>query len=202
MGLPGAKQNGSPRPLTALSLAGSIPGGWLWAIPFSDGTMSVGAVIHKDAFKEPRKDLTVAAIYERGIVNCPILKRITSPGRLVSELRVEQDYSYTSDVFSGPGFFMAGDAACFLDPLLSSGMHLAMYSGMNAAACVASILRGEVGEQDAVLYHEQSYRQAYLRFLIFVSAFYEAGGKDGYFRRKAEELSRFVADPDDLRRAF
>ena len=66
--------------------------------------MSVGAVIHKDAFKEQRKDLTVAAIYERAIVNCPILKRITSPGQLVSELRVEQDYSYTSDVFSARDF--------------------------------------------------------------------------------------------------
>jgi flavin-dependent dehydrogenase len=180
---------------------GSIPEGWLWAIPFSDGTMSVGAVIHKDAFQEQRKDLTAAQIYERAIANCPILKRITSPGRLVSELRVEQDYSYTSDVFSGPGFFMAGDAACFLDPLLSTGVHLAMYSGMNAAACVASILRAEVGEQEAVLYHEQTYRQAYLRFLVFVSAFYESRGKDGYFS-KAGELSRFDADPNDLKRAF
>jgi 2-polyprenyl-6-methoxyphenol hydroxylase-like FAD-dependent oxidoreductase len=180
---------------------GSIPEGWLWAIPFSDGTMSVGAVIHKDAFKEQRKDLSVSQIYERAIENCPILKRITSPGRLVSELRAEQDYSYTSEVFSGPGFFMAGDAACFLDPLLSTGVHLAMYSGMNAAACVASILRGEVSEREAELYHEQSYRQAYLRFLVFVSAFYEARGKNGYFS-KAGELSRFDADPTDLKRAF
>ena len=180
---------------------GSIPEGWLWAIPFSNGTMSVGAVIHKDAFKEQRRDLSIARIYDRAIANCPILKQMTSPGTLVSELRVEQDYSYTADLFSGPGFFMAGDAACFLDPLLSTGVHLAMYSGMNAAACLASVLRGEVSEHEAVSYHQQSYRQAYLRFLVFVSAFYEARGKNGYFS-KAGELSRFDADPNDLKRAF
>ncbi|HEY3741411.1 MAG TPA: NAD(P)/FAD-dependent oxidoreductase [Bryobacteraceae bacterium] len=186
---------------TGAIAVGSIPEGWLWAIPFSDGTVSVGVVMHKDAFKQQRHDLTTAQIYERAIANCPILKRITDPGKLVSDLRVEQDYSYTSDVFAGPGYFLAGDAGCFLDPLLSTGVHLAMYSGMNSAACVASILRDEVSEQEAAQYHEQSYRQAYLRFLVFVSAFYEARGKDGYFS-KAGELSRFDADPNDLKRAF
>jgi flavin-dependent dehydrogenase len=180
---------------------GSIPEGWLWAIPFSDGIMSVGAVIHKDAFQVAHKDSTIPQIYQNAISACPLMQRITAPGTLVSELRTEQDYSYTSEKFAGPGYFLAGDAACFLDPLLSTGVHLAMYSGMISAASVASLARRDVNEDEAIAFYEQSYRQVYLRFLVFVSAFYETRGKEGYFN-KADQLSRFDADAHDVRRAF
>jgi flavin-dependent dehydrogenase len=180
---------------------GSIPEGWLWAIPFNDGKMSIGAVVHKDAFKAARQNSTVSEIYQKAISACPLLQRITQGGQMVSELRTEQDYSYTSEKFAGPGYFLAGDAACFLDPLLSTGVHLAMYSGMMAAASVASLLRGEIGEDEASSFYEHSYRQVYLRFLVFVSAFYETRGKLGYFN-KAEQLSRYDADAHDVKRAF
>jgi flavin-dependent dehydrogenase len=180
---------------------GSIPDGWLWAIPLRDGTISLGMVLHKDAFKAAREKLSIAEIYQKAIADCPLMCGITSTGELVSELRAEQDYSYTSEKFSGPGYFLAGDAACFLDPLLSTGVHLAMYSAMMAAASVASLVREEVEEETAMSFYEQSYRQVYLRFLVFVSAFYETRGKLGYFN-KAEELSRFDADANDVKRAF
>jgi hypothetical protein len=180
---------------------GSIPDGWLWAIPLRGGTISLGMVLHKDAFKAAREKLSVAEIYEKAIADCPLMRGMTSTGELVSELRAEQDYSYTSEKFSGPGYFLAGDAACFLDPLLSTGVHLAMYSAMIAAAGVASLVREEVEEETAMSFYEQSYRQVYLRFLVFVSAFYETRGKLGYFN-KAEELSRFDADAHDVKRAF
>ena len=59
---------------------------------------------------------------------------------------LETDYSYAAETFCGPGFFLCGDAACFLDPLLSTGVHLAMLSALLGAASVASLLRGEVSE--------------------------------------------------------
>lgn len=180
---------------------GSIPDGWLWAIPFSDGQMSIGVVLHKDAFLAARRTSSLAELYREAIAASPLLTRITSGGTLVSDLKVEQDYSYTSERFCGPGYFMAGDAACFLDPLLSTGVHLAMYSGMLASASLLSLLRGEVSETEASGYYQQSYRRAYLRFLVFVAAFYESRGKLGYFD-KARQLSRFDADPHDVKRAF
>ena len=180
---------------------GSIADGWLWAIPLSDGRMSVGAVIHRDAFCAARETAPAEQIYHDAIASCPLLARMTSTATLTSELRVEQDYSYTSDRFTGPGFFLAGDAACFLDPLLSTGVHLAMYSGMLAAASIASLRRAEVTERQATGYYEETYRRAYLRFLVFVAAFYENRGKRGYLS-KAEELSRFDSDPNDMKRAF
>lgn len=180
---------------------GSIPDGWIWAIPFSDGRMSVGVVLHKDVYQAALGEHGLEGLYRQAIAASPLMTRMLAPGALITDLKVEQDYSYASDSFAGPGFALAGDAACFLDPLLSTGVHLAMYSGLLAAASIGSSLRGEVGEREAVSYYEASYRESYVRFLVFVAAFYQAKGKAGYFD-KAEQLSHFEIDPSNMRRAF
>ncbi len=180
---------------------GSIPSGWLWGIPLASGQMSVGAVLRKEDYVEARKQQTLDAVYADALAHSPLLTGLTAPGRLAGELKVETDYSYRAEAFCGPGYFMTGDAACFLDPLLSTGVHLAMYSAMIAAASLASILRGEVDEAAAQRYFETSYRQSYTRFLVFVSAFYEARGATGYFT-EAERLSHYDVDSTNIRRAF
>lgn len=181
---------------------GSIPDGWLWAIPFSDGRTSVGAVVHKNVFRAQRETADVAEIYARTIASCPLMARICAPATQVSDVMVEGDYSYAAESFCGPGYFLCGDAACFLDPLLSTGVHLAMLSAMLSAASIASLLRGEVEERAALSFFETSYRQAYMRFLVFVSTFYDQGrGKDSYFS-EAHRLSHFDAPGETVRQAF
>jgi Tryptophan halogenase len=97
---------------------------------------------------------------------------------------------------------LTGDAACFLDPLLSSGVHLATFSGMLSAASISSILSGEVTEVEAINFFEKSYRQAYLRFLVFLSAFYDINrGKDSYFW-EAQRLTPADVDSSNLKSAF
>jgi flavin-dependent dehydrogenase len=180
---------------------GSIPEGWLWGIPLDEEIMSVGVVVHKTAYKEKRTK-NLEDIYAEAIAQCPLIADMVAPGELVSEVKIEQDYSYTADSFCGSGYFMSGDAACFLDPLLSSGVHLATYSGLLAAASITSILKGEVGEEQAANFYDKSYRQAYLRFLVFVSAFYDRNrGRDSYFW-EAQKLSRHDFSGFDLKLAF
>lgn len=179
----------------------SIPNGWLWAIPLHDDTMSVGVVMHKDTVTE-KKPVMLEEIYQKAIQDSRLMTDIVQPGELVSEVYSEQDYSYANESFCGPGYFMAGDAACFLDPLLSSGVHLAMFSAMLAAASIGSIFRGEVTEGEAGSFYEKSYRQAYLRFLVFLSAFYDVNrGKDAYFW-EAQRLTREELDQINLKQAF
>ncbi|MDE2610837.1 MAG: tryptophan 7-halogenase [Burkholderiales bacterium] len=179
----------------------SIPDGWLWAIPLADGTMSIGAVLRKDAYVAARRRAMLKQIYRDCIAASDLISRITAPGRLVSEVRSEQDYSYRSSAFAGPGYFMAGDAACFLDPLLSSGVHLAMYSATLAAACLGSTVRGEIDEGQASAFFEQSYRQAYTRFLVFVTAFYQVQSRFGYFD-EARRLTHHDVAQGDVQSAF
>ncbi|HLX59307.1 MAG TPA: NAD(P)/FAD-dependent oxidoreductase, partial [Ktedonobacteraceae bacterium] len=149
---------------------GAIPDGWLWGIPLHNGAMSVGLVLHKTTFKEKRQQGdSLEQIYLEAIDSCPLIADLVKPGKLVTNLKTEQDYSYMADSLTGAGYFLVGDAACFVDPLLSTGVHLATHSAMLCAASIASVLRGEVTEQQAMTFFEQSYRQTYLRLMAIVS---------------------------------
>ncbi|MEU8431521.1 NAD(P)/FAD-dependent oxidoreductase [Streptomyces sp. NPDC029216] len=170
----------------------SLPGhGWFWAIPLHDGTLSVGLVTGKRSFQGAKERLgSIDAVYHEALGDCPQLAAMLAGARLVTPIKVESDYSYVSRDFCGKGHFLVGDAACFLDPLLSTGVHLAMYSGLLSAAAIGSVLRGEVDEAAARRFYQTAYRHAYERLLILVSAFYRIhDGRDAYFR-KAQTLSR------------
>jgi flavin-dependent dehydrogenase len=179
---------------------GSIPAGWLWAIPLRDGTTSVGVVVHRDSVVS--RTGSVDDLYFDSIEQSPFIKGIVEPGTMVSKTYTEQDYSYASQRFCGPGYYMVGDAACFLDPLLSSGVHLATYSGLLAAASIGSTLRGEVNDEEAAGFFEKCYRQAYLRFLVFLSAFYDVGRKKESYFWEAQRLTEQDVQASDLKQAF
>ena len=174
---------------------GAVPEGWLWGIPLHDGTMSVGLVLHKTTFKEVRQQSdSLEQIYLNAIDSCPLIADLVKAGKLVTNIRTEQDYSYIADSLTGPGYFLIGDAACFIDPLLSTGVHLATHSAMLCAASIASILRGDVAEQQAMAFFEQSYRQTYLRLMVIVSGMYQQyDGKDTYFWQ-AQQLTHHDYD--------
>lgn len=179
---------------------GSIPAGWLWSIPLRDGTTSVGVVVHRDSVVARTGSLD--DLYYESIEQSPFIKKIVEAGRMVSKTHTEQDYSYASQNFCGPGYYMAGDAACFLDPLLSSGVHLATYSGLLAAASIGSTIRGEVSAEEAGGFFEKCYRQAYLRFLVFLSAFYDVGRKKESYFWEAQRLTEQDVEATDLQQAF
>jgi flavin-dependent dehydrogenase len=161
----------------------SVPQGWFWAIPLHDGTTSVGLVTSKELFNRQRAELgSVEAVYHAAMADCPTVLELLTDAQPVAGVKVEQDYSYVCGDFAGPGYLLSGDAACFLDPLLSTGVHLASYSAVLAAASICSMLRGDVPEDDALEFYRSTYRRAYERMLVLVSVFYESyHGKDYHF---------------------
>jgi len=179
----------------------SLPCGWIWFIPLHDNTMSVGLVLSRDQLKAELSKRPIEMIYDEIIQQhadaSAILKEATR-----GEVRMETDYSYTSDRFSGAGYLMCGDAACFLDPLLSSGVHLAMVSALTAAASITAAMKGNVSEERAINFFEASYRRAYLRYLVLVSSFYDLNrGQAGYFWEAQRLTGKDYAEAD-LKKAF
>ena len=181
----------------------SVQDGWVWGIPLHNGTMSVGLVVDKHNFKARREESeSLERLYLDGIVESPLFQELLRDGELATPIRAEQDFSYLAERFAGPGYFIVGDAACFLDPLLSSGIHLATYSALLAAASVASLLRGEVSEEDAAAYFHDTYRQAYVRFMLVISSLYQDyRGKTTLFWQ-AKQLTREDARDTDVMQAF
>jgi flavin-dependent dehydrogenase len=181
----------------------SVPDGWVWAIPLHDGTASVGLVVHKHALKTERASgLSLKSVYERGVLATPQISRMLDAAACVGSVRTEQDFSYYTDQLCGPSYFIAGDAACFIDPLLSSGVHLATYSAVLAAACILSMGRGELSQDDAYKFYSAAYNRAYWRFVVLVAALYqEYHGVDSLFWQ-AQRLAHDPIESTRLDEAF
>jgi serine O-acetyltransferase len=157
--------------------------GWYWIIPLKDNRHSVGFVTHQNNFAERRKSFSSTEEMLMTLVGeSKTVTELIEGAVYVEPTRVEQDFSYVADEFCGPGHFVVGDAACFLDPLLSTGVHLAMYSAMLSAASIISIEDGTVTEEQALAFYESAYRHTYSRLLILVAGVYEQyKGKSNYF---------------------
>ncbi len=188
-------------PLTLVS----VPHGWIWYIPIEEDVHSVGLVCHTDYFKEKKATSSLDDIYRENIASSELISRLLGPGTLVSPMYVERDYSYSSDRLAGPGYFLAGDAGCFIDPLLSSGVHLAMHSGTMAAASLSSILRGEVSEERATRFYHKCYRAHFVRWAMMVSTFYDVNNnkETAFWRAQQVSLEDLNgAELKDLKPAF
>ncbi len=170
-------------PEGAINVVSTEEGGWFWNIPLSDGRNSVGYVVPTRLAAEKLRGTESRQSYYLDSIqaNKRMLTMLEGAER-IADVKAEQDYSYVADRFCGPGYALVGDAACFLDPLLSTGVHLATYSGLVSAAAIATMLRGEMSETEALAYYEYTYRRGYTRFLSLVSRMYEHYiGSDEYF---------------------
>ena len=111
---------------------------WAWIIPLSEEKVSIGLVVDQARFKA--SGLTPAEMFERLVESSSVLREKLSGAERISPLRTISDYSYKNRRFVGPRLIRAGDAAGFMDPIFSSGVHVAMESGHAAANVVDDAL--------------------------------------------------------------
>lgn len=188
--------DGSPQGGHFFMEALSDGGGWIWAIPLHDQTLSVGVVVHTDDFQRLRAEHgDVDAVYRDGIARAPHLRDMLAGAEMVQPVQTWRDFSYLADAFGGPGYRMVGDAAAFIDPLFSTGVHLAFLGAVSAAATIAGRVRGEIDEATAIAFHDQCIRKAYVRFAIIVSGMYKQ-------IRRQDEVVLYGIAQTDFRHAF
>ena len=118
-----------------------LPGkGWFWYIPLSGDMVSVGIVAeHQYLFNGSTKDH--AEIFQREVQNNEWIKEHLAEGEQTGEYRVTGDYSYRNRYCAIDGLALAGDALGFLDPVFSSGVFLALKSGVMLADAVDEALK-------------------------------------------------------------
>ncbi|MES2936953.1 MAG: NAD(P)/FAD-dependent oxidoreductase [Pseudomonadota bacterium] len=149
--------------------------GWTWTIPLHSGELSVGVVIHRDTFvkwkKECNNDLN--AVYMRGVQGCPAIMKMLEGAHISKTVEAWSDYSYVAEKFSDPGYRLAGDAAGFIDPFFSTGVHMAGLGALSSAATICAVIRGDVEETEACKFHEQCIRRSYNRLMLTVGGFYK-----------------------------
>lgn len=117
-----------------------IANGWIWVIPLADERTSVGWVTELENWKAGNG--TPEERLEEILQSTPWISSRMAGASRCSPVRMEQDYTYSFKKFAGRNYFLAGDAACFIDPIFSSGVALALDSGMDAAGRILRCPKG------------------------------------------------------------
>ncbi len=176
----------------------SCANGWLWTIPLHTGQASVGAVVDAAAGEAQVRELGLARFLEEQLAQAPHTARLLEPARRVGSPQIVKDWSYACADIAGDGYVLLGDAACFIDPLFSSGVHLALMSGVLAAAYVTTALRNPALAPAAATVYQELYYKEYHHFRELVRLFYSSNRTvESYFweaRRILDSDSDAAAD--------
>jgi flavin-dependent dehydrogenase len=171
----------------------SYPHGWLWNIPLADGWSSVGAVVDRHYGGEALRRQNPRQFLAEQIAQAPHTARMLESASLVSGPQVVRDWSYACREIAGEGYVLLGDAACFVDPLFSSGVHLALMSGVLAAAYVTTALKDPSMARAAGRVYQELYYKEYQHFRELVRLFYSSNRtSDSYFWE-----ARRISGPED-----
>jgi flavin-dependent dehydrogenase len=145
-------------------------GGWIWLIPFKDGRTSVGVVLPREAMRARRQQgaLDVDAVFRDVLATTPTTAALLASAKQLWPAEATADFSYRCERMHGPGWLAIGDAGGFIDPLFSTGVHLAVQGAFLAADVVG---KGAPSATDFAAWEAQVRTGAEL-FLTAVQAFY------------------------------
>ena len=115
--------------------------GWMWNIPFSDGTTSVGIVCTEEHFKT--FNMSDEEFWEHIVHSHPRTKDRYKNSKRTVEVGSLSGYSSAVTKLFDKNYILTGNASEFLDPIFSSGVTLALESGAKAAELTARELKGE-----------------------------------------------------------
>jgi clorobiocin biosynthesis protein Clo-hal len=114
--------------------------GWIWYFPVGADMMSVGVVTRREGLARRLRGRGLERFWWDTIRSCPEVAELVRGASLRSDVlpggkrvAASQDWSNWACRPTGPGWAAGGDSAVFVDPVLSSGVTLAMQSGHRAA---------------------------------------------------------------------
>lgn len=182
-----------PEPDAGNILCSAFDNGWFWYIPLSTKVTSVGAVVHHELASRIQGNNSEDILHQL-IAQCPLITEYLSGARRITEgeygrVRVRRDYSYHHTKFWRPGFALIGDAACFVDPIFSSGVHLATYSGLLAGRSINSSIEGLVNEETSFQEFEARYRREYAVFYKYLMSFYVMHANESSYFWAAKKIT-------------
>lgn len=189
-----------PEPRSGNIICAAFSGGWFWYIPLSDTLTSVGAVIPASMAAKVQGNQEQALT--QLISESPLISEYLADAHRVTEgiygqVRVRKDYSYCNTRFWTPGMVLIGDAACFVDPLFSTGVYLATYSGLLAARSINSVLDGQIEEERAFAESEFRHRREYQLYYEFLRAVYDTHVDETSYFWAAKKLTHAAGSGSD-----
>jgi len=147
--------------------------GWTWLMQLPGDRFSVGVVLTVDRFRQSK--LSPTELLERMVGENDLLNNGMSAEReRISDVLVTGNMGSRSDSLAGNGWVTVGDAAYFIDPCYSSGVHLAMKSAEMVAEVVLEQPKDVPISEDAFASYIEEMRSHEKLVHKMVEAFYLA----------------------------
>ncbi len=153
----------------------ATPFGWMWLIPFAGGGASVGALMHRAWYLERKQaGADKDAIWAEVLDGTPAVSRRLVGATRARPLEATSDFQYRTRRLAGDGWVAIGDAGAFVDPVFSSGVHLAV-TGAHAAslAADASLAGGRLPRARDFARYTRSTRAVLAVYSNFIYAWYD-----------------------------
>jgi flavin-dependent dehydrogenase len=165
---------------------------WSWQIPFKGDITSVGVVSRSGDIP---KDETMADYLVNTVAGTPKMTTYMQGAERVGDVQFVSNYGQECEKFWGDRWLLVGDAAKFLDPCFSSGVHNSLQSATLAAKAIVQALAdgktlSENGRGEA---YEREFRKGLDRFHSLITLFYK-----GNF----VQLMKKTLERKELERAF
>lgn len=172
---------------------------WIWSIPFSDQTSSVGVVGGVDFINDCAEN--EGELFKDFVNTFPGLGGRYEKMDFLMDPKKILNYSISVERMHGDGFVLCGNSTEFLDPVFSSGVTLAVASGYEAASLVAKQLQGQRidWEKDYVVFMQRgievfrSYVDAWYNGNLHTIFFAENGNPD-FKKQICSVLAGYVWD--------
>ncbi|MCK4493493.1 MAG: tryptophan 7-halogenase [Methylococcales bacterium] len=152
--------------------------GWFWCIPLTKQRLSIGLVVQK----ENQLNLKGEKLLDYYIKKSPRLTELLANSKVLSQVRVEADFSYLNKQRYGMRYACCGDAAGFLDPVFSSGVFFAL----KTAEMVADQLHVGLssGTEANINLHDKenkTYQTGFQSMYLMIKRFYSSNMVDNLF---------------------
>ena len=175
-----------PRP-DDIRLIARNDAGWFWLIPISKELTSVGVVLPKALYHRLANG-TAEETLNSTIADTPVIAELMREARREWPVRVEKDFSYSASAYAGDRWILAGDAGSFLDPVFSTGVSIAMESGLEAAAELhRGLMRNDFSASSFAAFSRRQ-RKRFETFRRFVVGFYTPQFRDVFFSKEPPKL--------------
>ena len=117
----------------------AVDDGWLWHIPLAGGLRSIGLVTDPERIRGMSRTER-RTYWQRQIESCEEYRELLEDGSWAGDFDIVSDWSFICKRFHGPGYLLVGDAACFVDPILASGIALALQGVLRATKAIRTSL--------------------------------------------------------------
>lgn len=116
--------------------------GWFWIIHIDDTRTSVGVVLDKSVQKQA--GVPADRMLAWAMARCPLIQARCSNATGIETNHIISNFSYRCRLYAGPGFFLVGDAAAFMDPVFSTGVSLGLSQARELASIIPQLLDGAI----------------------------------------------------------